>query len=560
MAAPDFTLTVTTDRNEYSRFESDKQKVTVKIVPVGTNYNFKVVTVTLRKARRARDEVVGTMTCTLTTGNTSTVEFDLKAITDSNFIPKVRRGSYYIRADYTDNLGAANAVSDDFSVSLITTDLLKKKYLYGTDQRAFEVKGAKTQPSAITGVSIEEVSKSHPGGWFNLTYSFSYGMNKATDSAYETGTVFTGSTATDIIFTAPVPVTITEDLVVGKVLIIGGEKRNIIAYDGNTGTATVHAPYSSAPVNTTPFSIYQNYPVRLLTWSGGSAVSLSDSTSSYLLRKGTTADYITVAVPDVTALPEVTTTEEILIESAVLSQDKLKSFIDKAADWVEKTAIKVFLEPTKIVTEYDDTTATLVSGSTDIYEYSGATFDEIVDACTYFRPNPNHWMSFSFPYRPLLKFDSLYGKTANVQIINIDLNWVEFHSKGGLVELVPFQSQSQFNFLGLLWVNAVHGPMPIPNFWNFKATVGFRETPDVLLDLVGKQAAIEALTVAGQAYRGGLGSSSISRDGVSEGVSYLSGGQFGTYSGTIAVFQKWIDDNLPRIRQTFLGPNMVVMN
>jgi hypothetical protein len=441
----------------------------------------------------------------------------------------------------------------------MTTDFFKKKYLYGTDQRAFEVKGVKNQPARITGVTIDEVSKTHAGGWFNLTYSFSYGMNKTTDSAYESGVLLAGSTETSIVFDSPSPITMTEELLIGKVLIIGGEKRNIIAYDP-LGIAIVHAPYSSAPTVGTAFDIYQNYPVRLLTWASGASVALSSGSTSYLLRKGNTSDYITVRVPSVDALPTVSTTEEILIESAVLSQDKLRSFIDKAADWVEKTAIKVYLEPTKVVTEYDTGAAVLAAGSTDIYEYPGQTFDEIVDAASYFRPNPSHWMAFKFPYRPILKFEKLYGKTANVQIIDINLSWVEFHAKGGLVELVPFQNQSQFNFLGLLWVNAVHGPMPIPNFWNFEAYVGFRETPEVLLDLVGKQAAIEALTIAGQAYRGGLSSSSLSRDGVSEGVSYLNGGQYGTYSGTISVFQKWIDENLPRIRQTFLGPNMISMN
>jgi len=81
----------------------------------------------------------------------------------------------------------------------------------------------------------------------------------------------------------------------------------------------------------------------------------------------------------------------------------------------------------------------------------------------------------------------------------------------------------------------------------------------VLLELIAKKAAMDILTIAGQAFRGGFSSSSISRDGVSESVSYTASATFGIYSATIEDYRKWIEANLVEFRGAFRGPNMIVV-
>ena len=124
---------------------------------------------------------------------------------------------------------------------------------------------------------------------------------------------------------------------------------------------------------------------------------------------------------------------------------------------------------------------------------------------------------------------------------------------------MPFNQEVAFNFIGLVWVESLRGPVPLPNFWNFSALVGHRKTPKVLIELVAKKAAIDVLTIAGQAFRGGFSSQSVSRDGVSESVSYTASATFGIYSATIEDYRKWIEANIKELRGAFRGVNMVVL-
>ena len=79
------------------------------------------------------------------------------------------------------------------------------------------------------------------------------------------------------------------------------------------------------------------------------------------------------------------------------------------------------------------------------------------------------------------------------------------------------------------------------------------------MELVAKKAAIDALTKIGQAFRPGVSSQSVSRDGVSESVSYLTAGLYGIFSGAIKSYREWIDQNLPMLRGSYRGALMVVV-
>jgi hypothetical protein len=466
---------------EYSRFEPDKEVITVSITPEGTGLTGEPIVVDLVKDRFSRDVVVASVTLTLDDPDSKlyTVQFNIREILDFDAAPLVRRGRYIVRATSTNNPNVIGE-SPRFLVSLVTVDRLKHDYLHGTDLRASDVLSVKDQPSLITGVTVTGVSRGHPMSWFPLTYTYS-------------------------IDTAPDPDVVTQ----------------------------------------------------FLSWCSGPMVKIEAGKTSYTLRRGSTADYITVRV-DIPALPTTTLTEELLIERAPLEDARLRTFLNQAISWVEQTQLHVFLEPTTVHTQIDPDQIVFQAGST-IAEFQLFDIDCRVDAVTYKRPSSGHWINFRMPYFPVIRFEELFGEVSNTRILDVDLQWVETHEKGGFVELVPFNQEIAFNFIGLVWVESLRGPVPIPNFWNFEARVGFRKTPEVLLELIAKKAAIDGLTIAGQAFRGGISSQSVSRDGVSESVSYTASAIYGIYSASIEEYNKWIKATMKDLRHSFHGVGMVVL-
>lgn len=297
---------------------------------------------------------------------------------------------------------------------------------------------------------------------------------------------------------------------------------------------------------------------RGLSWCSGPMKVLTSANKTYTLRRGRDADYIKVKVPSVAGLPSQSLTEELLVNRKPMTEETIRGFISKAISWIEDSELSIYLEPTNITTEPDASAITYPAG-TDIPVFSNADWDCIVDAITFRAASAGSWINFKSPYRPLIRFDQLYGQIANTRIVDIALEWVEANERGGFVELVPFNQEVAFNFIGLIWVEALRGPVPLPNFWNFDAVVGYRKTPQVLLEIVAKKAAIDVLTIAGQAFRGGFSSQSISRDGISESVTYTSSATYGIYSATIEDYRKWIEENIVRIRGATRGHNMVVV-
>lgn len=478
MAAPT-SLFVTVSDTEFSRFESDKDVVTVYITPQGSLMIGEEVLVEFVKARRNRDVVVATKTLTLTSADSAeyTMDWDLNTLTDNEEVSKVRRGEYLIRATSSTD-PAITSDSEDFLLSLITVGRLRADYLHGTDQRASEILTVAEQPQLITGVTVSEVSRGTPQTWIRLSYNY------ADDGA------------------------------------------------GNV--------------------------VRTLSWCGGPAMVITSAKKRYTLRRGRESDYIQVHVPSVTSLPTTSVSEELLVDRKPLDEVRIRGILESAISWLEDSELTVFLEPT-VVTTSPDAGAIVYPTGTDIPVLINADWDRIVNAVTFRGPSAARWMNFKMPYYPLIRFDQLYGQIANTRVIDVALEWVEAHEKGGFVELVPYHQSSAFNFQGLMWVEALRGPTPLPNFWNFEALVGFRNTPAVLIELVAKKAAIDILTIAGQAFRGGFSSQSISRDGVSESVSYTASATYGIYSATTTEYRKWIDDNLAKFKGAFRGATLTVL-
>lgn len=574
-------LEVGVDRAEYSRFEEDRKEVLVTITPTGTGLSGEQIQVQLRKARRARDEVVATITVTLIDDLATPVmvSFDLSAIRDEKDIPKVRRGAYFIHALSISN-PAIEAESSDFKVSLISVDRLKGDYLHGTDQFSQDQSVVLEQPAVVTGITVERISLGHPRASFPLSFNYKVvstptvlGTTTATWALTDGQTLVLrvdGAAAQTATFNTADFVSIAAATYAEVAAVIAADIPSVQVTDGGAGALQISGGVSSLLVDgsstaatTLGLLSQSSVPsvVRTLSWCKGPQVTLTSGKNTYtLLRggRGDAQDYIQVRLSSIAALPLQSHAEELIIDRKPLDDIRIAAIVDQAISWVEDSALTVFLEPTRVVTEVDPDTVAYPVDS-DIPAYVGATWDKVVDALHYTAPSAGHWIGFKCPYQPILCFETLYGKMSNVRIVDIALEWIEAHERTGWVELVPFNQEAAFNFIGLIWVQSLRGPVPLPNFWNFEAIVGFRDTPPVLIELVAKKAAMDVLTIAGQAFRGGFSSQSISRDGVSESVSYTASATFGIYSATIEDYRKWIDANLKELRGAFRGPNMVVL-
>lgn len=287
--------------------------------------------------------------------------------------------------------------------------------------------------------------------------------------------------------------------------------------------------------------------IRHLSWGNGGPVVQISSAGTYLLRSACSSEYIEVRISDITALPTNNEAEELYVQKSEITDIKLRRWLNQACDWLENDKLAhVFLEPTRVVTDPLDSTGSEID------------WDFIVPRIQFDPVTPGQWIIINFPYQNMLKIDDLFGQMADTRILNVDTSWVEITERNGMVRLVPFNRQAGFEFIGLVWVESLRGRIELPNFWHFNALTGLRQIDPVLLEVISKKAAIDALTVAGHALRGGYASQSISRDGVSESVSYTASAIYGIYSATIEDYTKFINREIKQLKGRYRGPGMVV--
>lgn len=473
-------LRVSTDKTEYSRFESSNNTVKVTIFPTPvTGIDGDVVNIYMIKSRRGRNEVVGAISHTFGSGDYTTgveKEFVLEELIDYTYrYNLVHRGNYYVKAVYDPTGANVTGSSSDFRVAIITVERMRKQWLYGLDLMANDIRMVYAQPATITGVVVKDVSRTQPFGFSELR----------------------------------------------------------INYEST-------APYYS------------------LAWGGGMDVKIPSS-GDYILRNKDRSGYIIVAV-NRDALPTTPTTEELLIEKLRFRDEDIQKNIDDSVDYVENTALQIFVEPTAITTDISisNITAEGIDLTYPPYSFSDS-YDKIVKPLTYFSPRSHHWLDFNFPWYQTICFSRLQGIVSNTTIVEVDTDWIMIDPSSGFVQLVPFNQARALTYLGLVWVDSLRGAMEIPNFWHFDAVSGFRDCPGDVMEVLGKNAAITILTNAGQAYRGGISAQSISRDGVSESISLTASAIYGVFSATITDYRRDIEEKLKRIRGSYTGIKMVVV-
>jgi len=596
------TIEVTVDDVEYSRYEEDKNTITASVVVSGgAPYTDEEVLVELVKARRQRDAAVASATLSFT-GNVDPqegeVQFYLPDIVDQDLIHLVRHGKYFVKATSVNN-DLVFGDSVDFDISVVSVERLKQDFLFGLDLTATVLKAPKFQPSTLP-IEIVEVSKSHPLGFATLTYNYhkdnvtnatasiGVGLNGTVvitadgDNAGDCGNLF-AVTVQIPAMDGPLSATAAGPNLVVNLAVSGGlpdDPANtatliaeaISALDGFTAAASgTGAASIDAAEGPTPFLGGVSSHVRTLSWNGGPAVSITGP-GIYMLPMGMSGpaaglctagnkDYVCVRVRSIAALPTYGVTESILIDKKTMDDDTLRRFLCQAVSWVEKDFLATPIEPTNVVTDRDPTTIQYSAGvNAPTPIYTDTDFDEIVSPLTYFVPRTQGaWVQIQTPHPQLLRMDSLFGAIANTRVIDIDLEWIEHSEQGGLVQLVPFNQEIAFDFIGLIWVNAIRGATELPNFWHYNAIVGLRQASCEIQELVAKYAAINALVIAGQALRPGIGSVSLSRDGVSESVSYTQTAEYGIYTGTIKAYKDWIKEEGDKLRAKYRGVTMVIV-
>jgi hypothetical protein len=725
MATPT-AIEVSVDAEEYSRYETGRETITVTLsITGGAPYVDEQIFVDLIKARRSRDAVVATSTVSFTNTTdpqSAIVTFYLPDIVDQDLISLVRHGKYFVQAtsvafptnatatigtlvpngqvsitadgslagsdgnaynvavqvpagtaaldvsvvsnqllvsldvtggspsgggansatliaaaidalddfsaaatgDGDDEIEAAEgptwftggatensviATTDDFCLSIISVERLKTDFLFGLDLSATEIREPKFQPQSITGVTITELSKTHPLGAYELGYI--YHEDDTTDATAvigggTDGTVtitadgsLAGSDGNAYTVTVQVP---TDGPLSASVsanrLIINLATSGGVPDAGGANTATLVAAaidalpdFSAVASGTgadslslaegpTQFAGGTTAVVRQLNWNGGPLVSVTSSGTLILISGngngasggdcaggggaaalGAGADYVCVRVASTILLPTENVTEGILITKKTMDDDSIKRYIQQAVAWVEKDFLATYVEPTNVVTDRDPTTIQYSAGiNAPAPIFTDTDFDFIVSPLTYFVPrSQGKWVQIQTPFPQLLRVDSLYGAIANTRVIDIDLEWIEHSEQGGMIQLVPFNQEIAFDFIGLLWVNAIRGAAELPNFWHYNAIVGTRDATGDIQELIAKKAAIDALVMAGQAIRPGLGSVSLGRDGVSESVSYTNAAQYGMFTGTINSYKEWIEEHGKELRAKYRGVTMVVV-
>lgn len=283
-----------------------------------------------------------------------------------------------------------------------------------------------------------------------------------------------------------------------------------------------------------------------LQWDNGPVTTLLDTSDTEILMDSR-GGYIEVAV-DHFNLPAESASEAILIDQESLDDDFLQREIEKATQEVEIT-LKVFLEPTRVATEP-------YFSNPEAGEFFDAEAEPLAFYSKDFNLRGMSWQ-MQLPYHQLMQVEGVVGYIGNMKVLQIQQGALSAERKSGVINILPYNSSFAMYYNFYMGIN-FWGPREfIPGFWRYKAVAGIDETtPGDVLKMVGYTAAASVLTTAEQAYRAGINSESISKDGVSRSISYNSKG---IYDTTIQEYKEWLKTKGPKLRNIYRGIPMVII-
>lgn len=312
--------------------------------------------------------------------------------------------------------------------------------------------------------------------------------------------------------------------------------------------------------NVKPDMVADVYPLsftasgKLLAWDGGTPVDVSAGGSFHLIS-ALAKWWVRVDVDEL-LLPGSDVTEQIAVDEQEFTDSALLAEL-KHAETEIADRLEMQLEPTQVCTDQLKTWLQTHTLTPPVTAYA----DQYALPTLYQRPDDmGAWFGIQLPYRGLIQVEALHGYINQSEIITIDQTWITCFEKLGLAQLVPNQNAIiswQF-YTGAFYAFIMGGYDYVPNFWHYKATVGLRDLRERranVLQAVEYTAGVNILRQAALHSKPGYTSESLSRDGVSQNISY----QRGIYGDTIQQYERWLEENLKRIKHHVYGPAFIII-
>lgn len=318
------------------------------------------------------------------------------------------------------------------------------------------------------------------------------------------------------------------------------------------------------PLDLLPLSLVKGAetpdPNWYLSWNRGEIVPIDTNVPSgidqqYILPDRQRKHYVVVQVDPLTLLAE-EETESLMIDRSLIDRQTLRDFIDQEADWLEQSFLYTPIEPALVVSDRNLSTLDPSPGGVPapVLPDDNEDYDILTYPLTYSPPNAGHWIDMELPQGYPIKWEYLEGVLERQRIISCNVGWIH-QASHRLIQLVPFNQSSGYHFLGFYYMGSLRGPADLPSFWRYRYYAGIQdeETPREVLDVIAMRAGVKALTLLGQMFRGGFSSQSVSRDGISESVSYTASASYGIYSATIENCNKRLKVLEPQLKRKYMG-------
>lgn len=172
---------------------------------------------------------------------------------------------------------------------------------------------------------------------------------------------------------------------------------------------------------------------------------------------------------------------------------------------------------------------------------------------------------------PVVCPKSLVGRLGELNHLEYPKAWLSVKSSSDETALgrnfyvVPFSATPFINHIAfssslhsVWWRNNGF----IPNYWRLSYVTGFKEIPGDIKTVLSKYAAIRILILGGQSVvnnlRAGVGSTSISLDGLSQSVTPMGNSNAGPYGSVIKQYTADIENDLRDIKDVYCSINFAV--
>lgn len=188
---------------------------------------------------------------------------------------------------------------------------------------------------------------------------------------------------------------------------------------------------------------------------------------------------------------------------------------------------------------------------------------EVTENYDYYDCDYNSWGFIQLNKKPVKEVQSVAQYFGNQKCFDIPLDWVQLRNMSGTIQLFPMSGSSGSM---ILTQNGSFIPFTVgmyqyaPSIWRVSYVAGFEDIPEDLVEYIMKRASIGILQVWGDLIIGaGIANQTVSIDGLSQSIGTTQSPEF---SGAGARIKNYMDDLKlleQRLRDTYVGINMVVV-